>query len=480
MPGFPIYESQILANGAVPVPIYLREAREFAFDPAELEAKITPQTKLLILNTPHNPTGGMLRAADLDAIAAILERHPQVWVFADEIYSRLAYAGAFDSLASRPGMQARTIVSDGASKTWAMTGWRIGYVANRTLAPVFTRWITNTDSCASQISQWAAVEAITGPQDAADAMRASFLERRDLIVGLLNTVPGHHVQDARRRVLRVAERHRGLPDHRLRRFRSVSQAAADRGGRRGAGRHPFRAPRSRRRPAHPLFVRGVARRDQRRRAAPRRVRPPAHEVAAMATSLANNRAARDAVLAACAQGARQGRSDGGARAKPRPTSPRMRTDRARRCPRISSTRFLGRATDMQSSVERLADRRDIPAAVARYVDALDLPPALAAQKSRAGVCWPEFADLDWAAAGLAIEARPTKGDDRLGITGTFCAIAETGTLVVLAGADTPTATTLLPDTHIAVVRADRIVSGMEEAFALDPAASGARCRARST
>jgi aspartate aminotransferase len=190
VPGFPIYESQILANGAVPVPIYLREARDFAFDPAELEAKITAQTKLLILNTPHNPTGGMLQPADLDAIAEILARHPQVWVFADEIYSRLAYAGRFDSLARRPGMLERTIVSDGASKTWAMTGWRIGYVANRAMAPVFTRWITNTDSCASQISQWAAVEAITGPQDAAEAMRASFLERRDLIVGLLNKVPG--------------------------------------------------------------------------------------------------------------------------------------------------------------------------------------------------------------------------------------------------------------------------------------------------
>ena len=190
VPGFPIYESQILANGAVPVPIYLREARDFAFDPAELEAKITAQTKLLILNTPHNPTGGMLQSADLDAIAEILARHPQVWVFADEIYSRLAYAGAFDSLARRPGMQERTIVSDGASKTWAMTGWRIGFAANRAMAPVFTRWITNTDSCASQISQWAAVEAVTGPQDAAAAMRASFLERRDLIVGLLNKVPG--------------------------------------------------------------------------------------------------------------------------------------------------------------------------------------------------------------------------------------------------------------------------------------------------
>ena len=190
VPGFPIYESQIVANGAVPVPIYLREVRDFAFDPAELEAAITAKTRLLILNTPHNPTGGMLKAAELDAIAEILHRHPQVWVYADEIYSRLAYAGTFDSLAARPGMQERTIISDGASKTWAMTGWRIGFAANRTLAPVFTRWITNTDSCASQISQWAAVEAVTGPQEFAAAMRASFLERRDLIVGLLNKVPG--------------------------------------------------------------------------------------------------------------------------------------------------------------------------------------------------------------------------------------------------------------------------------------------------
>ena len=190
VPGFPIYESQILANGAVPVPIYLREARQFAFDPADLEAKITPKTRLLILNTPQNPTGGILDHADLDAIAEILRAHPQVWVFADEIYSRLVYDGKFDSLATRPGMLARTIISDGASKTWAMTGWRIGYVANKTLAPVFTRWITNTESCASQISQWAAVAAITGPQKAADDMRARFLERRDLIVRLLNEVPG--------------------------------------------------------------------------------------------------------------------------------------------------------------------------------------------------------------------------------------------------------------------------------------------------
>jgi aspartate/methionine/tyrosine aminotransferase len=190
VPGFPIYESQILANGALPVPIYLREARDFAFDPNELEANITANTRLLILNTPQNPTGGILKLADLEAIAEILRLHPQIWVFADEIYSRLLYDGKFTSLASLPGMLERTIISDGASKTWAMTGWRIGYIANRTLAPVFTRWITNTESCASQISQWAAVEAINGPQDAAAAMRASFLERRDLIVGLLNAVPG--------------------------------------------------------------------------------------------------------------------------------------------------------------------------------------------------------------------------------------------------------------------------------------------------
>ena len=189
-PGFPIYESQIVANGAKPVPIHLHEARDFAFDPAELERLITPKTKLLILNYPHNPTGGLLSRKDLEAIAAILRKHPQVWVYADEIYSRLCYTGEFFSIAQLPGMYERTIISDGASKTWAMTGWRIGFTSNPVLAPVFTRWITNTESCASQISQWAAVEAINGPQDAAAMMRASFLERRDLILGLLKKVPG--------------------------------------------------------------------------------------------------------------------------------------------------------------------------------------------------------------------------------------------------------------------------------------------------
>lgn len=190
VPGFPIYESQIVANGALPVPIFLRESRDFAFDPAELEAKLSEKTRLLILNSPQNPTGGVLDAEALDAIAAVLAEHPQVWVYSDEIYSRLVYDGRFASIASRPGMQERTLIVDGASKTWAMTGWRLGYAANRALAPALTRWMTNTESCASQISQWAALAAIDGPQDAVTLMHARFRERRDLIVRLLNEVPG--------------------------------------------------------------------------------------------------------------------------------------------------------------------------------------------------------------------------------------------------------------------------------------------------
>ena len=129
-------------------------------------------------------------------------------------------------------------------------------------------------------------------------------------------------------------------------------------------------------------------------------------------------------------------------------------------------RFVRRAADMESTVARVSHRNEIPVTVAGYLDALELAPALVTQKSHSGVCWPEFADLDWARAGLSVEARPTVGDDRLGISGAFCAIAETGTLVVVSGADTPTATTLLPDTHIAIVSAHRIVDTMEDAFAL--------------
>ena len=193
-PGFPIYESQIRANGAVAVPIHLRESRGFSFDPAELEAKLSEKTRLLILNSPQNPTGGIIPRRDMEAIANILRRHPQVWIFADEIYSHLCYEGEFVSITSFPDMLERTILCDGGSKTWAMTGWRLGFAANRALAPVFTRWVTNTESCASHISQWAAVEALNGDQSEPEKMRAKFLERRDLIVSLLNDVPGVHCE----------------------------------------------------------------------------------------------------------------------------------------------------------------------------------------------------------------------------------------------------------------------------------------------
>jgi L-lactate dehydrogenase complex protein LldG len=197
----------------------------------------------------------------------------------------------------------------------------------------------------------------------------------------------------------------------------------------------------------------------------------------MTTSLADNRAARDAILGRVRNALRKTGPDTRTHADaeayvaahaqgPRPAMPLDLV-----------ARFLQRANDMASTVERIASRSEIPAAVARYLDALDLPPELVAQKSRAGVCWPEFADLDWIGAGLRIEARATAGDDRLGITGAFCAIAETGTLVFTTGADTPTATALLPDTHVAVVRADRLVSGMEEAFALVRAEHGGMPRA---
>ena len=186
----------------------------------------------------------------------------------------------------------------------------------------------------------------------------------------------------------------------------------------------------------------------------------------MTTSLADNRSSRDAILGRVRSALRKTGSDAAPRTDaeaylaahgqgPRPAMPADLV-----------ARFVQRATDMSSTVERIESVAAIPAAVARYLDALELPPALAEQKSHSGACWAEFADLDWRGAGLAIEARPTTGHDRLGITGSFCAIAETGTLVFTTGAATPTATALLPDTHVAVIRAERVVAGMEEAFAL--------------
>jgi aspartate/methionine/tyrosine aminotransferase len=189
-PGFPIYESQIIACGAVPVPLPLVEDQAFAFDLEDLKAKLSPQTRLLILNSPHNPTGRTLNREELAAIAEALADYPECWVFSDEVYSRMVHDGEFSSIASLPGMQERTIVLDGASKSYAMTGWRLGYAANRQLAPYFSTWITNTDSCASSITQWAGVEALTGPQDEMHAMMESFTRRRNLICEGLNSLEG--------------------------------------------------------------------------------------------------------------------------------------------------------------------------------------------------------------------------------------------------------------------------------------------------
>jgi len=191
-PGFPIYESQIQACGAVPVPLDLRESRGFSFDMDELKQRVNRKTRLLMLCSPQNPTGGVLSREDLEAIGEIVAPYDDLWIYSDEVYSGLVYDGRFESIAAVPGMRDRTIIVDSASKTYAMTGWRIGYAANPTLAPSLTRWVTNTDSCPPHPNQYAVVEALNGPQDEATKMRDVFLERRDHIVNGLNQIEGVH------------------------------------------------------------------------------------------------------------------------------------------------------------------------------------------------------------------------------------------------------------------------------------------------
>jgi len=189
-PGFPIYESQIRACGAKPVPIPLRESKGYAFDIEYLEKKINEKTRLIILNSPHNPTGGLLDRKMLEQIADIVKKYDNLWIFSDEVYSRIVYDGEFASIASIPEMQERTIIVDGVSKTYAMTGWRIGFAANEKLAPYLSRWITNTDSCAGHPNQYAALAALTGPQDETEKMVETFKKRRDIIVEGLNDIEG--------------------------------------------------------------------------------------------------------------------------------------------------------------------------------------------------------------------------------------------------------------------------------------------------
>ena len=188
-PGYPIYESQTIANGAVPVPLPLTEKKKFSFEIDELKSRISKHTRLLILNTPHNPTGGILGESDLKEIAALAIKH-DFWVYADEIYCQIIYGKKFASIASLPGMYERTIISDGASKAYAMTGWRMGFIANTALAPRMARWMTNIEACPNHMSQYALMEALDGPQDETRKMVATFHERRDLIVKLLNGLDG--------------------------------------------------------------------------------------------------------------------------------------------------------------------------------------------------------------------------------------------------------------------------------------------------
>jgi len=189
-PGFPIYESVVRFSGATPVPLVLREEKQFRFGAADLEALLTPKTRMVVLNSPHNPTGSVLTPTDLDEIAALL-RDRDIFVLSDEIYSKILYEGVHQSIATRPGMAEKTILLDGFSKTYAMTGWRLGYgVMNSTLAKHVARLATNVYSCATSFVQRAAITALGGSQEPIRAMIAEFHRRRDEIVKGLNAIPG--------------------------------------------------------------------------------------------------------------------------------------------------------------------------------------------------------------------------------------------------------------------------------------------------
>ncbi|TLY31550.1 MAG: pyridoxal phosphate-dependent aminotransferase, partial [Ignavibacteria bacterium] len=190
-PGFPIYESAVEFVGGKAVALQLREEKEFGFDIADLKRLITPRTRMIILNAPHNPTGGILTESSVRAIANLALEH-DLLVLSDEIYGRIMYDGTRNfSIASLPGMQERTIILDGFSKTFAMTGWRLGYgVMPEELARHVTRLQINSTSCTTSFSQIAAVEALTGPQRDVESMVEEFKRRRDLIVDGLNGIPG--------------------------------------------------------------------------------------------------------------------------------------------------------------------------------------------------------------------------------------------------------------------------------------------------
>jgi aspartate/methionine/tyrosine aminotransferase len=191
-PAFPIYESMIRFTGGIPRFYRLREENNFRFDPAEFRSLVNEKTKLIILNSPQNPTGGVLEQSDLAVIAELATKY-DIPVLADEIYWQIIYDGKFHSITQFPGMPERTIILDGFSKSYSMTGWRLGFgVMNESLAPHITRLMTNSNSCTSALTQWAGVEALRGPQESVEQMRVAFQERRDVVVEGMNQIPGFH------------------------------------------------------------------------------------------------------------------------------------------------------------------------------------------------------------------------------------------------------------------------------------------------
>ena len=190
-PGFPIYESLINFVGAKPVPIPLKEENEFSLDPEYVKEKITKKTKMIILNSPENPTGGVVTREQLKVIADCIKDRDDAFVLSDEIYSRIIYEGKHESITQFPGMKEKTIILDGFSKTYAMTGWRLGYgVMRKDLAEKVAQLMTNSNSCTNAFVQLAGVEALKGPQKDAEKMVAEFKKRREVIVDGLNNIKG--------------------------------------------------------------------------------------------------------------------------------------------------------------------------------------------------------------------------------------------------------------------------------------------------
>jgi aspartate/methionine/tyrosine aminotransferase len=190
-PGFPIYESMIKFVGAKPVPIPLKEENDFRIDHEYVKEKITEKTKMIILNSPENPTGSVLTRDDLKLIADCIAERDDLIVLSDEIYSRIIYEGSHESIASLPGMKEKTVILDGFSKTYAMTGWRLGYgVMRKDLAEKITQLMINSNSCTCAFIQMAGIEALKGPQDSVDRMVAEFRKRREIIVEGLNRIKG--------------------------------------------------------------------------------------------------------------------------------------------------------------------------------------------------------------------------------------------------------------------------------------------------